>query len=83
MCFFESNDGFEIAAHDLRLRGPGELIGAKQSGVPLLRFADIERDSDLLRLASELADEMLNCSPKIANAHISRWLGYKSDYLKV
>ena len=50
---YESTDGFEIARHDLRIRGPGELLGARQSGLPMLRFADLERDLDLLEAARD------------------------------
>ena len=53
---FEQTDGFEIARHDLRLRGPGEFLGARQSGVPMLRFADLEQDVDLLDAARAVAD---------------------------
>src|SRR5262249_55425324 len=52
---YESQDGFEIARHDLRLRGPGELLGARQSGIPLLRFADLDTDTDLLDAARAAA----------------------------
>jgi ATP-dependent DNA helicase RecG len=55
---YESTDGFEIARQDLLLRGPGELLGARQSGVPLLRFADPERDTDLLEASARLADTL-------------------------
>src|SRR5690606_35906539 len=48
---YESNDGFEIAQADLAIRGPGEFLGVRQSGVPMLRIADLERDADLLRQA--------------------------------
>ena len=80
---FESNDGFAIAQHDLRLRGPGELLGARQSGVPLLRFADINTDEDLLNQARQVADEMLNDFPDAARAHLQRWMANKHDYFHV
>ena len=51
---YESSDGFEIARQDLRLRGPGELLGARQSGVPMLRFADLDADVDLLEAARDV-----------------------------
>src|SRR5450830_1223386 len=63
---FESNDGFAIAQQDLQLRGPGELLGARQSGVAMLRFADISADEDLLNHARQVADELLRDFPEAA-----------------
>ncbi|MDQ3186447.1 MAG: ATP-dependent DNA helicase RecG [Pseudomonadota bacterium] len=80
---FEHTDGFEIARQDLRLRGPGEFLGARQSGVPMLRFADLERDGDLLDAARTAAEELLRDHPKAAAHHLQRWLGRKSEYLRV
>lgn len=80
---FEHSDGFEIARQDLQLRGPGEFLGAKQSGVPMLRFADLEQDGDLLEAAQATANEMLDHYPELAQQHIDRWLGDKSQYLRV
>ncbi|MEW5708056.1 MAG: ATP-dependent DNA helicase RecG [Pseudomonadota bacterium] len=80
---YEVSDGFEIARHDLRLRGPGEFLGARQSGVPLLRFADLERDQDLLEAAREAAREMLERFPDHARRHLERWMGLRHQYLKV
>ena len=80
---FEHTDGFEIARQDLQLRGPGEFLGARQSGVPLLRFADLEQDGDLLKAAQATADELLNNYPQLAEQHIARWLGEKAGYLRV
>lgn len=78
----ETNDGFEIARRDLEIRGPGEFLGARQSGAPLLRFADLNTDTALLDWARELAPQMLDRHPRLAQQHIARWLGGKSDYLK-
>ncbi len=78
----ETNDGFEIARRDLEIRGPGEFLGARQSGAALLRFADLERDQALLEWARELAPHMLLHYPQQAQAHIERWLGSKAEYLK-
>jgi len=78
---YESSDGFEIARRDLQLRGPGEFLGARQSGMPLLRFADLERDAALLERARELALQMLARYPEQAAAHVQRWLGARADYL--
>lgn len=80
---YENADGFEIARHDLRLRGPGEFLGARQSGVPLLRFADLEKDQDLLEAARETAKEMLERFPDHARRHLERWMGLRHEYLKV
>ena len=79
---YESTDGFEIAREDLRLRGPGEHLGARQSGAPLLRFADIERDTDLLEEARDTAAWMLKHAPGNAEKHLARWLGSRQHYLK-
>ena len=80
---FEHNDGFEIARQDLLLRGPGEFLGTRQSGVPLLRFADLEEDIDLLEMARSVAEEMLHNYPDAAQCHQQRWLGKREDYLRV
>jgi len=79
---FENNDGFEIARQDLLIRGPGEFLGARQSGVPLLRFADLERDVALIEQAREAADELLEKEPAAAQVHLNRWLGGKADFIK-
>jgi ATP-dependent DNA helicase RecG len=78
---FENTDGFEIAQQDLQLRGPGELLGARQSGVPMLRFADINEDAKLLEAARSLADELLRDNPEVAQAHLQRWMANKPDFL--
>ena len=78
----ETNDGFEIARRDLEIRGPGEFLGARQSGDALLRFADLDKDVALLEWARELAPRMLSQYPHLAQAHIQRWLGAKSEFLK-
>ena len=80
---YESTDGFAIAQHDLRLRGPGELLGARQSGVAMLRFADISADEDLLNQARQVADELLRDFPEAARVHLQRWMANKHDYLHV
>ena len=78
----ETNDGFEIARRDLEIRGPGEFLGARQSGAAMLRFADLEQDMALLEWARELAPQMLQQYPRQAQQHIERWLGSKAEYLK-
>ena len=71
---FESSDGFEIARRDLELRGPGELMGARQSGLPMLRFADPVQDTDLLEAAVDAAGSLLEREPEAARRHLARWL---------
>jgi ATP-dependent DNA helicase RecG len=80
---YEHTDGFEIARHDLRLRGPGELLGARQSGAPMLRFADLETDVDLLEAAREAAPRLLREHAGSAERHLERWLGGRQELLKV
>jgi len=78
----ETQDGFEIARRDLEIRGPGEFMGARQSGAPLLRFADMALDEDLVQVARAAAEVLLDRHAEAAERHVARWLGAKSDYLK-
>ncbi len=78
----QTHDGFEIAQRDLDIRGPGEFLGARQSGAALLRFADLSTDSALLEWARHLAPQLLAQDPAAAERHVERWLGGKSDFLK-
>ena len=80
---YENTDGFEIAREDLRLRGPGELLGARQSGVPMLRFADVNSDVDVLEAARDAAQMLLRSQPKVVESHLERWLGGRQNYLRV
>ena len=79
---YENSDGFEIARQDLLIRGPGEFLGARQAGVPLLRFADLERDVPLIEAARDAANELLRREPSAAGAHLERWLGGKQEFIK-
>ncbi|MDD2662790.1 MAG: ATP-dependent DNA helicase RecG [Dechloromonas sp.] len=79
---FEHTDGFEIARQDLHIRGPGEFVGSRQSGVPLLRYADLELDADLVDMARDVAEEMLTAHPDLAERHLQRWLGSREELLK-
>jgi len=78
----ETADGFEIARRDLEIRGPGEFLGARQSGAPLLRFADLVLDEALVHQARAAATLLLERYPQVALDHVTRWLGGRSDYLK-
>ena len=78
----DSNDGFEIARRDLQIRGPGEFMGARQSGDALLRFADLAEDDALLRHAQRVAGQLLQSHPEAARSHVRRWLGAGAEYLK-
>ena len=78
----ESSDGFVIAEQDLLLRGPGELLGAKQSGDTMLRFVDLQRDAWLISLVKDFAHDILIESPELADLHLRRWLGSRVDFLK-
>ncbi|MBC3876343.1 ATP-dependent DNA helicase RecG [Undibacterium sp. FT79W] len=79
----ESNDGFEIARKDLELRGPGEFLGARQSGEAMLRFANLETDQWLVEKARNLAADLLKNDPLTVAAHLERWLGNKEEFLRV
>jgi ATP-dependent DNA helicase RecG len=80
---YESSDGFEIAQADLNIRGPGEFLGVRQSGVPMLKIADLERDAHLLDIAKEQADALIKDYPKAVECHLSRWLGNSDELIKV
>jgi ATP-dependent DNA helicase RecG len=80
---YEHTDGFRIAHEDMLLRGPGEYLGARQSGVPLLRFADLVQDEDLVQAARATAELMLDRYPAAATAHVARWLGGRMELMAV
>jgi ATP-dependent DNA helicase RecG len=80
---YESNDGFAIAQADLQIRGPGELLGVRQSGVPMLKIADLARDVDLLETAKTLADQLLKNYPAEVESHLARWMGNAGELVKV
>lgn len=83
----ETNDGFVIAQRDLEIRGPGEFLGARQSGQAMLRFADLEKDGELVEKAAGLAEALLEKhipdSDKIVTVHLTRWLDYREEFLNV
>ena len=80
---YEHTDGCEIARQDLNIRGPGEFLGARQSGVPMLRFANLEEDLHLLEQAREIAPMLIEQNPEIVEAHLARWLASREGYLGV
>ena len=71
----DTHDGFEIARRDLEIRGPGEFMGARQSGDALLRFADLAEDNALLQHARRIAPQLLDSHPEAARLQVQRWLG--------
>ena len=83
----ETTDGFRIAQQDLEIRGPGEFLGARQSGLQILRFADLEQDGALIDLAADTAQKLLTGklpdSGTIINAHLDRWLSNREEFLNV
>ncbi len=78
---YEHADGFRIAQEDMLMRGPGEYLGARQSGVPLLRFADLARDEALLADAAAAAELMLDRHPEAAARHAARWASGRAELL--
>ena len=78
----QTNDGFEIARRDLEIRGPGEFMGARQSGDALLRFADLAEDSGLLLQARQAADDVMQRDRAAALAQVQRWFDSRLDFMK-
>ncbi|HEY1044192.1 MAG TPA: ATP-dependent DNA helicase RecG [Telluria sp.] len=80
----ETQDGFEIARRDLEIRGPGEFLGARQSGQAMLRFADLETDQWLVEQARDVAQRLIHAEDEqTVDAHLARWLGGREEFLKV
>ncbi len=79
----DSNDGFVIAEKDLELRGPGEVLGTRQTGLAQFRVADLERDRDLLMAVRTAAQELIQQSPEGVEPLVHRWLGKGEDYANV
>ena len=80
---FENTDGFIIAQEDLNIRGPGEFLGVRQSGVPMLRIANLNRDFKLLEEAKVIADQLLEDYPEASHLHLKRWLSHANERVKV
>ena len=76
----QTSDGFAIAEKDLQLRGPGELLGTRQTGLAAFRIADLARDADLLPQVHALADRLLHEAPALADRIIDRWVGGAARY---
>lgn len=76
----ESNDGFYIAQKDLEIRGPGELMGTKQTGIAEMRIADLVRDAQLVPQVQSIAEKLWQDYPGHAQAIINRWIGFKEQY---
>ena len=79
----DTNDGFVIAEKDLELRGPGEVLGTRQAGIPDFQIANLKRDSYLLPKIQEIAKQLLEKNPKNVRLLIERWLGKKHEYSNV
>ena len=75
----ETTDGFKIAEKDLQLRGPGEVLGTRQTGTMQFKMADLQRDSDLLTRVKMVAGQMQEW-PDFADSLVERWLGRGEDY---
>ncbi|HSD70852.1 MAG TPA: ATP-dependent DNA helicase RecG [Woeseiaceae bacterium] len=79
----DTNDGFVVAQRDLELRGPGELLGTRQTGLPQYRVADLLRDAQLMPAVQQAAESISRSSPKLAAAIVRRWTGDAGEYGKV
>jgi len=79
----ETNDGFEIARKDLELRGPGEVLGTKQTGLMQMRIADLQRDQELIPQVAEMAEQIFQNYPDCVEPLINRWIGQAKKYAAV
>lgn len=79
---YENTDGFIIAQADLNLRGPGEFLGTRQSGVPMLKIAELERDADLLECAKNMAEKLIKEYPQAVENHLERWMSHAGELVK-
>ncbi len=80
---YENSDGFAIAQEDLNIRGPGEYLGTRQSGVPMLKVADLSKDEALLVQAKEVADRLIAKHPDGVAKQLERWMGHVQALVKV
>jgi ATP-dependent DNA helicase RecG len=79
----DTNDGFLVAQRDLELRGPGELLGTRQTGLPQYRIADLGRDAELMAKVQLAAESMRRSSAGLCDKIVRRWLGDAGRYGKV
>ena len=79
----ETGDGFVIAQKDLEMRGPGEVLGTRQTGEMQLRIADLVRDQEILDDVRQAAEMMIQLDPQAAARLVVRWLGDRVDYGRV
>jgi ATP-dependent DNA helicase RecG len=79
----DTNDGFVVAERDLELRGPGELLGTRQTGLPDYRIANLVRDAELMPKVQRVAERITREAPATSAAIIRRWLGDAGRYGKV
>ena len=79
----ETNDGFEIARKDLEIRGPGEVLGTKQTGIMQMRIADLQRDQELIPQVAKMADQLFQHHPESVEPLIDRWIGRATKYAAV
>ncbi len=79
----DTNDGFVVAQRDLELRGPGELLGTRQTGLPDYRIANLVRDADLMPTVQRTAEDIRHGHPDLARSIVRRWLGDANRYGKV
>ena len=77
---YEITDGFIIAREDLRIRGPGELLGTRQSGLPSPRYANIEEDIDLLEAACDAATKLERDATFNRAAFVDRWIKHRAEF---
>ena len=78
-----TNDGFVLAEKDLEIRGPGQVLGTRQSGASLFKMADLERDSDLIPDVVAYSDKVIDQNPNVARILIRRWCPLASNYIDV
>lgn len=78
----QSNDGFVIAQKDLEIRGPGEVLGTRQTGLAEMKVADLVRDQALIPNIQKLAQHVMQQVPENVDAIIERWLGQREHYIQ-
>jgi ATP-dependent DNA helicase RecG len=79
----DTNDGFIVAQRDLELRGPGEMLGTRQTGLPQYRVADLARDAELMPAVQVAAESLRRSRPEYVDAIVQRWTGEAGRYGKV